>query len=75
MTPNIRTIKALPSQVESLSATVGGSVTEEEKGEIVKALSHYGWAQSSGVRTVMVAFVRSVAVRDAVLDFLHKRAA
>lgn len=77
MTPNPRNIKDLQAsgQSEPLTATVGGSVTEDEKGEIVKALSHYGWAQSSGVRTVMNAFVQSVAVRDAVLDHLHKKAA
>lgn len=77
MAPNPRSIKDLPpsGQSEGLTATVGGSVTEDEKTEIVKTLSHYGWAQSAGIRTVMKAFVESTTVRDAVLDHLHSRAA
>lgn len=75
MAPNARNIKDLPASDQRLSSTVGGSVTEDEKGEIVRTLSHYGWAQGPGVRTVMTAFVESTKVRDAVLEHLHTRAA
>lgn len=75
MTRNASKVNNLPTPDQPLTATVGGSVTEDEKSEIVKTLSHYGWAQSSGVRVVMKSFVDSTKVRDAVMEHLHSLAA
>ena len=48
--------------------TVGAAVNEGEKAIILRGLRQCGWAQSEGVREVLLAHAESVAVRDAVAD-------
>lgn len=72
---NSNKVNDLATASEALTATLGGSVTDSEKEGALRAFDHYGWTQSAGVRTVVKAFVQSVTVRDAVLDYLHSRAA
>lgn len=43
-------------------------MNEGEKAIILRGLRQCGWAQSEGVREVLLAHAESVAVRDAVAD-------
>jgi len=60
---------------ETLDATIGGSISGRLKADIVDAFRAYGWDQSSGVRTVLRAWLESTQVRDAVVKHIHTRAA
>lgn len=58
---------------EARRVIVGGNVTPTEKDEILDAIQQSGFSgQSNGVRGVMLAFVRSAEVRDAVSQALKE---
>jgi len=50
---------------------VAGAVNASEKAQIVRALDQSGWNQSTGIRRVLLAFVESASVRDAVFDHIR----
>ena len=64
-----------PTSTDTLDATIGGSIPRRLKLAVVEAFRGYGWDQSAGVRTVVVAFLESAQVRDAVIQHIHTRVA
>lgn len=59
----------------TLTVTVAAAVSPEDKERIVTALENSGWGQSRGIRLVLLAFVESAKVRDAVFDYVRRRVA
>lgn len=60
------------NEVEPRDKVVGGSVSETEKTQVNDALKQAGFKnESQGVRAVMLTFVTSAEVRDAVARALR----
>jgi len=72
---SIDTAPPAPEQPERLDDVMGGKINGEVKARLLVVMKGYGWDQSSGVRTVMTAFLESVQVRDAVMKHISRRAA